>query len=311
MNALDRDRLAGVATVDVGAAEAMWQAALAPMSAPETPTLVSLLEDWSAFSGRTYPEMLTDVFAAKDKVDREWDEQRPQSAEDVAAFYDHTDTVIPLLLWWHATAAGPARCAAGAVAAFREIGARRVLDFGCGIGSTALALASAGFEVVLADVAQEAMRFAAWRLEQRGYAAKTIDVSGGGPIPIDSVDGVVSFDVFEHLPEVTQAVVRLDAVLAPGGVLCCNQAYVAEEGDEPQHYPQHGEVLVALHDRNYRLAHVPDVVWLAQKAPLPGRARAAQRAELRARIAITRALEPRRGRIGRRIATRGIRHALS
>jgi hypothetical protein len=66
-----------------------------------------------------------------------------------------------------------------------------------------------------------------------------------------------------------------------------------------------------LHALGYRLAHVPDVMWVGQKASLAARTRAFQGVDLKARIAVTRALETRHGPIGRRIARRGIRHALA
>jgi ubiquinone/menaquinone biosynthesis C-methylase UbiE len=314
LRALSRAELRAAATIASHTAPPRWQAAQARPddTSLARPALVSLLEDWSQFSGQSYPEMLTRVFAAQERVDEEWAQQNPESPEDVAAFYDRTDTTIPLLLWWHGTDIGPSWAAVSASSVFQAVGARRILDFGSGIGSTALLLAHDGFEVVLADVARESLRFACERLQWRGHHPTPVDLIDGSLDQIDaqSVHGVVALDVFEHLPDTAPAIASLDRVLAPGGVILHNQAFVPEERDEPEHYPQHGEVLTHLHTLGYRLAHVRDLGWVAQKAPLDAKERGRQGRELKARIAATRVLEGRDGFIGRRVAFYGLRWAI-
>lgn len=311
---LERRALRAAGTLAVEEALKRWQASLAPLGDPGLPALVALLEDWAGFSGLDYPAMLRSIFAGQDKVDQEWHDQRPQTAEEVAAFYDRTDTIIPLLLWWHGTEPGPARGAAAAVAVLTAVGARRVLDFGSGIGSTGLVLAHAGLEVTLADVAREPLSFGAWRMRQRGHEPDTLDLLEH---PLEGLsdgawDGAVAFDVFEHLPETAGTIGRLDQLLRPGAALCFNQAYVPNDPAEPEHYPQHGEVLLQLHALGYRLAHVTDVMWIAQKAPLGGAERRRQALELRARVAAVRAVgDRRRGPVGRSLAFHTSRHGLS
>jgi hypothetical protein len=77
--------------------------------------------------------------------------------------------------------------------------------------------------------------------------------------------------------------------------------------DEVQHYPQRGEVLSWLHDRDYRLAHVRGVFWIAQKAPLSPGAQARQGIALRARIAATHVADGDPGPLRRRLARRAVR----
>jgi len=277
------------------------------------PALLSVLDDWAEFSGLDYRSMLAQVLEAQGRVDRQWQELRPQTPAEVTAFYDQTDTLVPLLAWWHGTEPTSARCAAAAISTFTAIGARRVLDFGCGIGSTALALARARFDVVIAEVSGEALRFAEWRLRRRGLRADALDLR---QIELDSlgphsVDGVIAFDVFEHLADPTSAVQSLDRLLRPGGVLCCNQVYIAPDRDEPEHFPSRGRVLRELHRRGYRLAHCTDVTWAAQKAWIPAGERLRQGADLWARIGAVSAVEGRGGFVGRRVKFHLTRHLLT
>lgn len=313
LRVMDRRRLRAQATPDARRAQEVWQTSLARSAeAPPPLPLVSLLEDWAEFSELDYRDMLAVISRAQHKADREWADWQPQSDDEVAAFYDRSDTIVPLLLWWHATGRLPALCATAAAQVFERVGARRVLDFGAGIGSTALVFARRGIDVVMADVAREPLRFAEWRLKARGYTSEPLDLvaSSLDDLPTASVDGVVTFDTFEHLPDSAASVGALDRVLRPGGALVFNQAYVPEESVD-QHYPQRGQVLVALHERGYRLAHVASVAWVAQKAPLSPVGRRAQGLEIRARIAAVRAMERRRGAVGSRLSFHTIRHALS
>lgn len=310
---LDRAALQRAGKVDLDEAGRRWRQALARPGHDDEPTLVALLEEWSAHSGLDYREMLTRILTGQETVDREWEELAPATADEVAAFYDKTETILPLLLWWHGTDITPARCAASAMSVLAAVGAKRLLDFGSGIGSTALVAASEGVDVILSDVSREVLGFAEFRMQQRGYRFDTLDLLEGSidQLGAASVDAAISFDVFEHLPAVDETLRQLDRVLSPGGVLCFNQAFVPEHPEEPEHYPQHGEVLVALAERGYRLAHVRDVMWVAQKAALAPAEQRRQSLELQARIVATKAVERRQGPVGRRLAFHVIRNALS
>lgn len=306
---LDRRELRRIGSVDGSRAQAWWARALGGTDA--RPVLLSLLEEWAGYSGQTYPEMLEAIFTAKGRVVDEWETRRPATPEEAAAFYDATDTITPLLLWWHATGPRPPRCAAAMAGLVRATEGRRVLDFGAGIGSTALALASQGCEVVLSEVSGELLDFAAHRFRRRGLEPELLDLRAGSlrDLPEASVDGACVFDVFEHLPDAVAACEDIDRLLAPGGVVCFNQVFVPPE-DEPGHYPQRGEVLRWLHSHDYRLAHVTGVCWVAQKAPLSRGGRLSQGTELRGRIALARAVEGRDGFVGRRLAFFGTRYAV-
>lgn len=288
---LSRSSLRRAAAADIGHARSVWREALA--HGDDRPPLISVLDEWHQFSGADYRTMLDKMLTGQEKVNREWEKAHPRSAEEVSSFYDETDTILPLLAWWHGTADGPARCAAGAVRLFKVAGATRILDLGSGIGSTSICLAGAGCRVILSDVSKEVIDFAAWRMRKREFQFEAINLleTKLSELPESSIDGLTSFDVFEHLADLPGTLSDIDRLLSPNGVLMFNQIYVPVESDEPQHYPLRGEPLLWLHDHGYRLAHVIDVAWVAQKAPLSNRQHALQGVNLRTRIGIARAAE--------------------
>jgi 2-polyprenyl-3-methyl-5-hydroxy-6-metoxy-1,4-benzoquinol methylase len=303
--------LKAAATLPDAVVAERWQEALS-RDGVVSPPLVSLFDDWSEWSGLDHRAMLVAVQEAQERIDAQWRDASVSDAESAAAFYDQTDTLVPLLVWWHGTDLNPARCAVGAEAVIAAVGGSRALDFGAGIGSTALTLADGGAEVTLADVAAQPLDFAEWRMRRRNHPpaeALRLRERSLGNLADSSFDAVVAFDVFEHLPEPAASLEQLDRLLAPAGTISFNQAYVPP-GDELQHYPQRGEVLLWLHDRGYRLAHVPGVCWIAQKAPMPRASQMRQGSSLRSRIAATGVFEGRRGRLSRRVGSHVIRNAL-
>jgi cyclopropane fatty-acyl-phospholipid synthase-like methyltransferase len=310
LRVLSRSELGKLASVTNRIAEDRWRTCLSRTGHAEPP-LLALLDDWSEFAGIDYRTMLVNTLDAQARIDQQWLARRPDGTAAAAAFYDETDTLIPLLTWWHGTDLNAARCATAAAEVFTAIGARRVVDFGCGIGSTSLLLSEAGMQTLLTDVAEEPLRFAIWRLRERGHRPESLNLLQETLEGIDpaSCDGAVAFDVFEHLPDPTSSLAKLDRALAHGGTLCLNQAYVPHE-DELQHFPQRGEVLRWLHEHGYRLAHVPSVCWIAQKAPLSRPERIRQHLGLGIRRLSTHVADGQPGPIRRRVGFHIVRHAL-
>jgi SAM-dependent methyltransferase len=76
-----------------------------------------------------------------------------------------------------------------------------VLDFGCGIGRNALALARRGFHALVADVAGVAVRYC----EERAYAEGLDDLHSVGyderelELPNASVDGIMAWSCLDHV----------------------------------------------------------------------------------------------------------------
>ena len=106
------------------------------------------------------------------------------------------------------------------VARVREVGATRVLDFGCGTGRLATGLAARGFEVTGVDPAVASL--AAARARPGAEACRWIE-GGTDAIPEERWDAVVmSSHVAQFLvddAQFTAHLARLQRALAPGGHL--------------------------------------------------------------------------------------------
>jgi SAM-dependent methyltransferase len=91
----------------------------------------------------------------------------------------------------------------------------RVLDAGCGWGTTLRALEARGYRAVGADVSRRALR------ELDGPARDLAEVDLTRPLPggLDPFDAVLALDVIEHLDDDRGALARLGELARPGGVV--------------------------------------------------------------------------------------------
>jgi SAM-dependent methyltransferase len=199
------------------------------------------LEDLSTFTGMSRNACLERVRGySMAELAAAWEKVSPRSEQEFLAFYRSTDLYVWELSQWHAS---PARRPYWAALSFvsdrfpASPGWSRVFDFGCGIGTDALFLASRGYEVTLVDVDSPTFRFARHRFERRGIKARFIESNSSLPDPDGKYAVVLCFDVFEHLPEPLEAAKRLVNALQQGGLLV-QQGSFGDEGAHPCHLPE-------------------------------------------------------------------------
>lgn len=101
-----------------------------------------------------------------------------------------------------------------------KLGAKRVLDLGCGSGWLSIYLARHNFYVSGMDIAMHAIELARQWAEQEGHEIQ-FDIGDIAelPYPDNSFEAVVANSIFEHLTaDLTRlALERLKAILVPGG----------------------------------------------------------------------------------------------
>lgn len=98
----------------------------------------------------------------------------------------------------------------------------RAVEIGSGVGRICLALASDFDEVVGVDVSDEMVRQARELVDKPGVRFVVGDGSGITGVPDSSVDFVISFTVFQHIPDpdlIAGYLVDAARVLRSGGVL--------------------------------------------------------------------------------------------
>lgn len=109
--------------------------------------------------------------------------------------------------------------------AFIDVSGKRVLEFGCHIGATAIVLAKLGGTVEGVDVAPKAVRLGRFNAARYGCQGRVtlrcLEDTRRLPFPDASFDVVICNSVLEYVPrELRPPVFReLDRVLRPGGVI--------------------------------------------------------------------------------------------
>lgn len=96
---------------------------------------------------------------------------------------------------------------------------KRVLDYGCGSGYGAAHIADVAEHVTAVDVAADAIDYARGQFSRDNLDFKAIDPSHPLPFADASFDVVLSFQVFEHVPDPSRYLAEIRRVLVPGGQL--------------------------------------------------------------------------------------------
>jgi SAM-dependent methyltransferase len=111
--------------------------------------------------------------------------------------------------WWRARAALTLEL-------LKRLGVRppaRILDAGCGWGTTLEALEGRGYKAVGADISRRALEL----LDRTGRELVEADLTKPLPAWVEPYDAVLALDVIEHLDDDAAAVERLGALARPGG----------------------------------------------------------------------------------------------
>lgn len=121
-----------------------------------------------------------------------------------------------------------------------SITALNILDFGCGIGIPAFALAQQGHRVTACDLTGTGtFEFLQWRAKQHDVAMTFYESTGGIPhLGGAQFDLIIAMDCLEHIPNWQETLAYLAARLTPNGVLFANNAIL----DDPTH-PEHVELV--------------------------------------------------------------------
>jgi SAM-dependent methyltransferase len=91
----------------------------------------------------------------------------------------------------------------------------RVLDAGCGWGTTLEALEARGYQAVGADISRKALEL----LDRPGRELVEADLTQPLPKEVERFDAVLALDVIEHRHAPRHAVARLGALARPGGAV--------------------------------------------------------------------------------------------
>ena len=97
------------------------------------------------------------------------------------------------------------------------------MDFGGGTGDLCIELAQNGMDVTYCDIGEALFNFAQWRFQKRNLSVRMIrELSTAAD---GSLDGIVSFDAFEHVKDLPEVVGQLVRCLRKGGMLIFSGAF--------------------------------------------------------------------------------------
>lgn len=117
----------------------------------------------------------------------------------------------------------------------------RVLDFGCGIGITAFALAEKGHQVTACDIrGTGTLEFLKWRCAKHNVPMEIIESEGGSPLLTKEYDIIVAMDSLEHVQDWQGTLSILSDHLRDEGALFSNNG-ILDDMTQPEHYELHPE----------------------------------------------------------------------
>ncbi len=195
------------------------------------------LTDLAGFTGLSEAECLQRLEDYRvEEMAKAWEAVNPLSPAEIRNFYESTDLYIWELTRWNASSSYDAykQLLTTIRSEFPPDDFPRVLDYGSGIGTAALEMLEAGYQVTIADVPGKTYEYARWRLRRRGHSFETVCVNQNLPNLVGRYDVLMSFDVLEHVPRPDLVLRRLSARLRPGGVAAIVTAFLASDG-----FPHH------------------------------------------------------------------------
>ncbi len=139
---------------------------------------------------------LGDKYTAKSdsRLIGEWQSSTRKTPQEVEQFYRSTDAYLYDLTEWHASNRFPYAEVIGDFASRYDF--KRLLDFGCGIGTDGLKLLQRGFDVTFYDFRNPSTEYLKWRLAKRGSKGAIL-YAGEDELPV--TDLTFAIDVIEHL----------------------------------------------------------------------------------------------------------------
>jgi 2-polyprenyl-3-methyl-5-hydroxy-6-metoxy-1,4-benzoquinol methylase len=201
-----------------------------------------LAGELASFLGLSVEETFARIAGAQQRFANEWTDQQidVNNPDAVVNFYATSEAELYELVEWYAQDTSHHYFVLRCAEILRDCGAKSVLDYGSGIGTTAVAFGSIGVDVTMADVSSRLLDFAAHRVRSRGLTVRAVDTLRDGEVT-GTFDAIACFDVLEHVPNPIDKLAQLRQMLNPGGLLFLH-APVGETDERPMHI-MHDDVL--------------------------------------------------------------------
>lgn len=187
----------------------------------ESCLIESSVRELTEYFGISRVDALESCVTAVQESKREWEAEPRDTLHDVEAFYRTTRSCLFEHLWWQATEPEDAAVSVALLDYAKQIGALEYLDFGSGVGSTAILFAQHGFKVTLADISPTMLAFARWRMQRRGLSAQFLDLNQQD-LPRNRYAFVTAVDVLDHLYDPAHEMQQIGEALVVNGIFAFN-----------------------------------------------------------------------------------------
>jgi SAM-dependent methyltransferase len=215
----------------------------------------------SEFTGLSKQLVLRKIAEGVLPLTEEWFETNPKTPAEKLEFYKHTDGYLWDLTNWHMHT--PQRVHDEKLAErIRGMRPRLVLDYGCGIGVSSMALARRGIKSFAYDVPSRTLEFCKYRVEHLGLADLITVTDNKRKLKYEKFDIVLCLDVIEHMPTPHDAIDLAEELTTYAPVVLYNLSLGNESGMAPMHLPYdrniEAEIKGILDDHNAKAAQGPN-----------------------------------------------------
>lgn len=202
------------------------------------PLLDTLVEYIAEFAEETPGDIRRMLGSGTETMARLWGEKPEGQSE--ADFYQREDVGLAYILDlanWHIAGFGPRNSVLDGLAG------KTVLDWGSGIGTTALKAARAGASVWCFEPNETMREFADFRARKHGLMLNDYSVRGGPAL----FDAVVCWHVFEHVEDAEATLATITRRLKDGALLITESDFCADDGHPMHHVRDDWEDVLAAH----------------------------------------------------------------
>lgn len=240
-------------------ARIIWREALTPGVAKEDFTC-ELYRELAFYLNISEDQVKAMGENSQEKLNYEWEKG---SHGNAVQFYRQNMTYLYNLVHWHANY-GEVLARVKAMQFIQSKQKTNVLDFGSGIGSTAMLFAVNGLKVTAADVSDVLLLYVKYRMERHGLAIGIINLSESA-LPANEYDAVTAIDVLEHIEEPKKVLHAIALSLREGGFFCFN---VCGNDGAPMHITEAEHVLRLIRLEGFRYVRQNEVpLFIFQKVP--------------------------------------------
>lgn len=181
--------------------------------------------DLSLFLGKPVSDILSGG-AATQLLAKEWDKK-----ESVESFYRNNELYLSDLTQFNSRPDYQDR-----LAPLKEVRGKKVLDFGCGIGTAVFDLAERNTEVVGCDINKAVLDFAEFRRRKLGF----LNARFTDELPdLADFDVVIAIDTLEHIEDLHSLILKFGREMKPGAKLYHVDVFGMRE-QWPMHF-EHGD----------------------------------------------------------------------